>query len=253
MLIWFEPMSMAGIVGRLNRLSTLEGPNRFADEWYESNSTEFKHDAATVQYMGLRVTADQLLRFSLILRDKPSANEVGIGAAHVASVLESEVSTHKWMTVDANSQPYLLPDLPEIFGSDVMGKIPSCSYDMTEACKCLALGRYTASVNHLMKVVERSLRLFSRKCGVSPFKTGGTPKAWTPLVEEIRVKVRAMPISSIKQRQKQDNRLLALDRFENIRAIRNQSSHADQKYSEEEALDFMQQAPLFLKQVAKSL
>ena len=44
------------------------------------------------------------------------------------------------------------------FGSEVAEKFKSAIYDINEAAKCLALGRSTASVFHLMRVVERGLR-----------------------------------------------------------------------------------------------
>ena len=54
----------------------------------------------------------------------------------------------------------------EPFGAEVTNAFPSATYDIDEATRCLAFGRATATVFHLMRVMEAGLKAFGRRVGV---------------------------------------------------------------------------------------
>ncbi len=59
---------------------------------------------------------------------------------------------------------YLQPE--PLFGARVMTTFPRMTEDISEAAKCLALDRPTASVFHLMRVVELAVQRFGDELGV---------------------------------------------------------------------------------------
>jgi len=58
-----------------------------------------------------------------------------------------------------------------LFGDEVAERFPKAAYDINEAGSCLAAGRYTASVFHLMRVAEYGLRTLAKPLKVKSPKT----------------------------------------------------------------------------------
>jgi hypothetical protein len=56
---------------------------------------------------------------------------------------------------------------PELFGDEVFKNLPSANEDIQEAGTCLALERATASVMHLMRVLEAGLAVLAKTLGVT--------------------------------------------------------------------------------------
>lgn len=59
------------------------------------------------------------------------------------------------------------------FGEDVPMRFPSAQVDIEEATKSFALGRYTAAVFHLMRVMEICLRVLGLRLGLSSTSNRG--------------------------------------------------------------------------------
>ena len=53
-----------------------------------------------------------------------------------------------------------------LFGTEVAARFPRAIVDIEEAGKCFALGRFTACVFHLMRVVEAGLAAISRSLNI---------------------------------------------------------------------------------------
>jgi hypothetical protein len=70
--------------------------------------------------------------------------------------VRDEISEVVFMTLDSKDAD--LWEKPELFGAPVNEKFPSAIYDIEEAGKCLACGRGTAAVFHLMRVMEIGLK-----------------------------------------------------------------------------------------------
>jgi hypothetical protein len=54
-----------------------------------------------------------------------------------------------------------------LFGSEVLGRFPEAADDVSEAGKCLALERGTATVFHLMRVMEAGLKALGAVLGIT--------------------------------------------------------------------------------------
>lgn len=79
--------------------------------------------------------------------------------------LHHETLTKVAMILPPEKMRLLEPTEP-ISGAEVRAQFSSAIYDIDEAAKCIALGRFTASVFHMMRVVELSLRAVAKCLGV---------------------------------------------------------------------------------------
>lgn len=125
-----------------------------------------------------------------------------------------------------------------LFGSEFAAKFPSAQYDIDEAGKCLALGRSTASVFHLMRAMEAGLASLAAELGVSAEENWNKTlnqfdAALKKLQEALKQNSAAKP-TDWKDKESFYSEASALLR--NVKnACRNDVSHIGKKYTEEEA------------------
>ncbi len=139
----------------------------------------------------------------------------------------------------------------EPFGEGVSRAFPSAILDIEEAGKCFAVGRNTACVFHLMRVMEAGL------CAVAT-AVGSPPRAsanWGGILREIQ--------NAIAQRNSApppDWQVVrtfyegAVAHLDVVRvAWRNPSMHLDQSYDEERALDIFVAVRGFMRHLSTEL
>jgi hypothetical protein len=113
------------------------------------------------------------------------------------------------------------------FGADISNAFPSSDFDITEAKKCIALGRFTASVMHLMRALEAPLKALASDLGVQ-----GERQNWGDLINNIEPKINAMPNNSPHKATYSESAI----QFRFIKnAWRNHAMHSREKYTAEEA------------------
>jgi hypothetical protein len=115
--------------------------------------------------MGLASTVDQITRFdrdiSGLVVDAAYTLELLRGLKHR---LEDELRRcHCFMMTPERAKFW---EAPQLFGPEVWERFPSSIFDIEEAGKCLACGRGTATVFHLMRVMEVGLKATAKALGV---------------------------------------------------------------------------------------
>ncbi len=75
-----------------------------------------------------------------------------------------------------------------VFGEQVDSAFPLASEDLGEAANCLALGRPTACVFHLMRAMEYAVQRLSDRLGIA-----NTTREWGKLLSDIAKAIEAMP------------------------------------------------------------
>ena len=138
---------------------------------------------------------------------------------------------------------YLLESEKPLFGESANTAFPSSSYDITEAGRCLALSRSTASVMHLMRALEIPLHAMARELGVT-LKQDNWGEAIN-LIEQAIAKISADPDSKSFFSEAATHFRLLKD------AWRNHVMHARSKYTEEEADIIFRSVKAFMGQLAK--
>jgi hypothetical protein len=141
-----------------------------------------------------------------------------------------------------------------LFGAEVHASFPSASFDIREAGNCYALGRWTASVFHLMRALEPGLTTLGALFGVTLSHT-----TWGPFIEQIESKIREMPKDPIWKaapdwKEQQEFYAQAASHLGIVKdAWRNCTAHARGKYDEKEASDVMTGVRAFMEKLATRL
>ena len=131
----------------------------------------------------------------------------------------------------------------ELFGADVNLKFPSIHYDMIEAGNCFAMGRGTACVFHLMRIMETGVQGFGNKLGISL----ANEKNWQNILDEVNKAIKSLPpkVQGTVEMSQAAANLYAVKI-----AWRNQVMHPNDKYTLEEAKNLIGQVKLFMEQLA---
>jgi len=133
------------------------------------------------------------------------------------------------------------------FGEAVEDAFPSSAIDVSEAAQCLALGRWTACVMHLMRALEAPLAVLAARCDVPDGAN------WNTLLNQIEGKIRARN----KPAGDDDWEQWAAEAATHFRFIkngwRNHAMHARQAYDEARATEIYNSVGAFLKHLATRL
>jgi hypothetical protein len=172
---------------------------------------------------------------------------------------EKELSLMTYFTVSVELAPYL-----RAFGIDakvdgekidkawnpILDSFRSAKFDALESFKALALGRNTASVFHLMRVLELGLRPLGAVFNVSLDHTN-----WGKAIEQIESHVREMhkdPIWKARPdcKELQEFYSQASSHFVVFKdAWRNYTAHVRGKFDEQEAADIMTAVRAFMQKL----
>jgi hypothetical protein len=132
-----------------------------------------------------------------------------------------------------------------LFGANVAVRFPSIDFDIAEAGNCYALGRGTACVFHLMRIMEVGVQRFGEVLGVQLV----AEKNWQNILDEINKALKnnaaARPSKTVAMSQ-------AAAHLYNVKvAWRNQVMHPHDKYTLDEAKDLIGHVEAFMKTLAE--
>jgi hypothetical protein len=137
-------------------------------------------------------------------------------------------------------------DKKELFGTKVSGRFPNLQSDIIEAGNCLALGRGTACVFHLMRVMESAVQEFGRVLGILAVDT----KNWQNILDEVNKAIKALPSrNSITPALSE----AAANLYSVKLAWRNEVMHPKATYTLDEAKDVFRQVKLFMGNLVEVL
>jgi hypothetical protein len=133
-----------------------------------------------------------------------------------------------------------------VIGDDVGSAFPDAAYDLSEGGKCLALGRSTATIFHLMRAMEIAVRVAGEKLGATVSNVHGDILPWGILVSNIKPK-----IESLQKGKIQDEWLKIHSLLHSVnRAFRTKSAHPGQTYTQEEAENAFNATKSFMQEMA---
>jgi hypothetical protein len=164
-----------------------------------------------------------------------------------------ELTLTKVLVLEARDQRYYAPSEP-LFGSVVAAGFPThVAFEIDEAGKCLALGRPTAAVFHLMRTTEAGVRAIAACLGIpDPVKTAA--RNWGAVLktvkEELDRRNAAKPAgwSPGSDRQFFEEVYVSLDAIKN--PWRNATMHVENKYTDDEAEHIFVAVKGFMKKLA---
>jgi hypothetical protein len=192
----------------------------------------------------LRLSSKLIRRF---LEDvKERGTEIGmelfsITAAEIVGRVQDELADIVLLRV--HKKPELF-NVRFPFGEEVAAKLPSMAEDAQEAATCLSLERWTASVFHLMRVVEIGVQKFGDKIGISLT----TEKNWQNILDEVNKAIKKMDPKNELTKQYAS---LAAHLYNVKLAWRNEVMHPKATYTEQEADEIYLHVDTFIRNIAK--
>ncbi len=135
--------------------------------------------------IGLRSAGDQADRILWRTDYNITPNQILQFAEELKTRISDEMKGELFFHVSSETREFYEPEEP--FGKGISVQIADVNFEMREACTCFALGRNSASVFHLMRVLERGLAVFGKVFGVSLEHTN-----WEPAIDQISSKIREM-------------------------------------------------------------
>jgi HEPN domain-containing protein len=142
-----------------------------------------------------------------------------------------------------------------LFGEEVSNNFPSANYDIEEAGKCYAAGRYTACVFHLMRVMEIGVKAVASGLGILT-KVRSAQPSWGEVLRLTNDEIQANNKSGAPSWTPEKRGF-----FENVQADlmtvknawRNTTMHVENSYDEERAEDVYNAVKGFMRHLAKHL
>lgn len=167
--------------------------------------------------------------------------------AEMVGCMKNESSTKVAMVLPPDMVNLYEPTA-SLFGDEVKNKFPASLFDIDESAKCLALGRYTACVFHLMRVMELSLHAV-HKCLGLPQPLVGNDRNWGNILNAIRDNYKSRrAFAEIQTFQQLHARLDAVKD-----AWRNGTMHVERKYTKEDAETIYAMVRGFMMNVASRM
>lgn len=166
-------------------------------------------------------------------------------AEQLLQVFGDEMLGGPLLTLDSRHAAFF--DMAEPFGRSVEDAFPSAQFDISEAAKCRAVGRWTACVMHLMRALEVGLAALARHYNVA------VDSNWNKTLNEIEAKTREVG----RRSQGAEAEQWAAEAATHLRFIknawRNQAMHPRQTYDEERAVTIFESARSFMQHLSGKL
>jgi len=195
----FEPISLRKMIQQVRAsflvqvgclTQVLEIPSMFfmgdepVKDEYRQKIREFlsglENDA---DVFGLPLTAKSLKRLFEELDDEGYTNsQLAERLQELRGRYSDELDDRLFLSVTSGHASYL--QTPQAGWRETIDKFPSTFLDVEEASRCFALGRYTASVFHAMRVLEVGLVCLALEFGVSAGRSN-----WGPIIDRIEAEI----------------------------------------------------------------
>lgn len=189
--------------------------------------------------------ADRALKLT---SEKFTFGSVHFILAELHGRIEDELESVEFLLIPPGSVSYY--QNPNSFGEAALSKIAGIDTDVAEAGSCLATGRFTACVFHLMRIMERGTQELGNKLGVQ--FTG--EKNWQNILDEVNRAIRQLNPQTPQDKAVRDNYSAASAHLQNVKeAWRNRVMHPKQTYTQEEAKAVFDNVKTFIGYLAQSV
>lgn len=171
----------------------------------------------------------------------------------IDSRLRDELSDVTLLTLSPKEQGYFEP-AEALFGKDFEAKFPTGLFELDEAAKCMALGRGTAAVFHLMRMMEIGVRAVARSLQI-PDPIRPAQRNWGDILRKVWDAIE-LKWPTAATRMTGDGQVFealyaSLDAVKN--PWRNATMHVENKYTDEEAEHIFVAVRGFMKRLASRM
>ncbi len=163
----------------------------------------------------------------------------------LSQMVADELAEQKFYTLGSGDARWF--EDAEPFGLEVEDAFPSAAFDIEEAAKCRALGRWTASVMHLMRVMEVGLAALARHYGIDHQAN------WNQVLNQIEAKTREIG----KRTHGEEAEQWAAEAATHLRFVknawRNHAMHPRSQYDPDRAKAVFENTRSFMQHLATKL
>lgn len=193
----------------------------------------------TLDSMALPMALKSALRYQSAVKDielpRP-AQELRTQLREVIERMHDELDHVSLYRMCPGYAGYYEPSGP-LFGDAVDRAFPECAVDIEEAGKCLAVGRSTASVFHLMRVMEAATRKLCKHHGRDNLQ-----REWGKLISDLDADIQKMEAGERRNRWSEAKSNL----YDVKQAWRNDTMHPNRTYTEDQADDIFRKVRSFM-------
>lgn len=182
-----------------------------------------------------------------IIRLSDSQLELIISQAmRVSENLSDECHARQFILLSSNDAALYQAPL-SAFSDGIIIAFPDAQFDLEEASMCLALGRYTACVFHLMRAMEGGVKVLANDLSVTVNSVHGETLPWGTLTSNIGDAIQRMPNGSKRDEWHGLHALLVSVN----RTWRTKTAHPVKTYTEEHAGEIIAAVKSFLSKMAE--
>jgi hypothetical protein len=197
--------------------------------------------------LGLHFSVKAVYELSMLGACESTASDVVHRTCGVRESIIQELSTRLFLPATTDMVEYLEIDQP--YGSAAANAFSKCEEDISEAHKCFAFERYTASMFHIGRAMEIAVEETAKKMRLAVSR-----KDWQHYLNAMNLKVARMPFNTAAQKKKRLPYAEAAGHFFNFKeAWRNPTFHAKKTYTRDEAHQVIKSAGAFLSYVARTI
>jgi hypothetical protein len=180
----------------------------------------------------------------------PSRREVRFHIQHITERIIDDMDEQYFLHVKSDRVRYY--NEPALFGGSVERKFSGVAEDISNAGRCFALAQYTASVFHLMRVMEHCVQRFGKKLKVSIDVKNET---WYQIMDHVNNAIGALPSgkkATASQNKKRQDYAMAAGRLDHVRIVwRNRVMHPKDSYDEHQSLEVIESVRTFLESITQ--
>jgi adenine C2-methylase RlmN of 23S rRNA A2503 and tRNA A37 len=213
-------------------------------QFLDSNVSLMNELRAVCESLGLDAAIAQIQRFSdmVPVTGNTSVSDVAAVLKDLRLRIEDQLKSRTFFVVAHDRAKYYSDKA--LFGLDVDSKFPETIFDIEEAGKCLSLSRATATVCHLMRVVEVGVKRLATKLSA----TIDTNKPWGWILNIVDAEIEKLKKTGTDVAELEG---IAASLHAVKDAWRDPAMHSKTKYTEEEAEEIFSASRTFMRRLAK--
>ncbi|MDQ3696728.1 MAG: hypothetical protein M3373_01695 [Gemmatimonadota bacterium] len=204
------------------------------------------------RYANLDLAVLSAMRLRSMLEGQRNIPDVRLALLDLAQRISDELAHRRFFYVNNQLAPFYEEPLAK--WGDVADKFPSALLDAEEAGKCFALGRNTACVFHLMRVMEVALRALGASLNDPTLDPKANP-TWDRILK--RGDNELLKNASRRSSEWQTKDVFFTDAIANLRAVktawRNPTMHVHGVYDSERAQDIFNAVRGLMRHLASEL
>jgi hypothetical protein len=225
----------------------IPNPEPFNDTTRQNATSAFEYFKKNCTLMGLTVSALYIDRILTKVKEPTcSVDDIRQMCPILQDRINDEMRSIYLMHIPTKNAAYLKDK--QHFGQEVLNKFPSSAFDIEESGKCLAFNRNTASVMHLMRVMEVALKAAATALSIpNPGEAN-----WQRIIDQINSQISQRGASKPPDQMAMESffKEVSAHLFAVKNAWRNPVMHIHQNYDAERAGDIFNAVKGFMRYLA---